>query len=55
MAINIDHMDALDMLGEAYVLLCEMADTIENSLEGDHPNKQEILDWISNYEERRDA
>jgi hypothetical protein len=51
----IDHMDALDMLSDAYVLLCEMADTIENSLEGDHPDRQAILNWIENYEERRDA
>ena len=53
--MNLDHLEALDMLGDAYVLLCEMADTIDNSLEGDHPYRQEILDWIANYEERRDA
>lgn len=38
----------------AYALLCEFADTINNSLEGDHPNKDEVLQWITQHEDDRD-
>lgn len=48
--MNIDHMDALSELGEAYGLLREFQETIDNSMEGDHPMAEEVDDWLKRYE-----
>jgi uncharacterized protein YfcZ (UPF0381/DUF406 family) len=52
----LDEIERLRAANEgAYALLCEFADTINNSLEGDHPNKDEVLQWITQHEDDRDA
>jgi len=54
---NLDHMDALDMLEWAAALLSEMLETIDNSLEDDHPARAEIvtfLDAVSNQTANED-
>jgi hypothetical protein len=46
---NLDHMDALDaldMLEWAVALLGEMLETIDNSLDGDHPARAEIVAFL---------
>lgn len=51
----LDEIERLRAANEgAYALLCEFADTINNSLEGDHPNKDEVLQWITQHEDDRD-
>lgn len=37
-------------LSEAYGLLREFWDTIENSMEGDHPAKERLEEWLSRFE-----
>lgn len=37
-------------LAEAYGLLREFWDTIENSMEGDHPVKERLEAWLSRFE-----
>lgn len=52
----LDEIERLrDANADAYFMLCEFADTINNSLEGDHPNKDEVLQWITQHEADRDA
>lgn len=54
-AKRFDEIERLRAANEgAYALLCEFADTINNSLEGDHPNKDEVLQWITQHEDDRD-
>ena len=43
---NLDHMDAMNMLEWAVALLGEMLETIDNSLEGDHPARAEIVAFL---------
>lgn len=45
---RIDEMQA--ELSEAYGLLREFWDTIENSMEGDHPAKERLEEWLSRFE-----
>jgi hypothetical protein len=37
-------------LADAYGLLREFWDTIENSMEGDHPAKERLEAWLSRFE-----
>lgn len=37
-------------LADAYDLLREFWDTIENSMEGDHPAKARLEAWLSRFE-----
>lgn len=37
-------------LDEAYELLREFWDTIENSMEGDHPARARLDGWLSRFE-----
>lgn len=37
-------------LADAYGLLREFWDTIENSMEGDHPAKERVESWLSRFE-----
>lgn len=39
-----------DELTEAYGLLREFWETVENSMEGDHPAKARLDGWLSRYE-----
>lgn len=48
--MNIDHMDALNAIESAYQLLLEFQQTIDNSLEGDHPMAEAVDRWLSWYE-----
>ena len=48
--LNIDHIDALSMLEEAYDLLAEFERVIDNQLEGDHPCARQVNAWCSLYE-----
>ncbi len=47
---NIDHMDAIEMLSDAYNLLFEFQQTIWN-MENDHPCAEEVEAWLSQYED----
>lgn len=38
------------MLEAAYLLLCEFQDTINNSVEGDHPKADAVDRWLTLYE-----
>ena len=49
-SLNIDHMDALSLLEDAYSLLFEFEKTVDTALDGDHPNKDEITLWCDTYE-----
>lgn len=50
MALNIDHMDALDALSAAYQILCEFEQVINDQLEGDHQMKEAVDRWLTWYE-----
>jgi hypothetical protein len=50
--MNISHEEALSELEEAYLLLLEFEDTINNSLEGDHPYSYQVFEWLNRYHER---
>lgn len=54
MKINIDHLDALEELQIARDLLNEFLDTIYNSLDGDHPDREEVRAWLDRMEQRRE-
>ena len=47
---NIDHMDAIEMLSDAYNLLFEFQQTIWN-MENDHPCAEEVEAWLSQYDD----
>lgn len=48
--INIDHMDALAMLEDAYELLCEFDRVINDQLEGDNPEARAVDRWCKRFE-----
>lgn len=45
-----DHIDALDMLSEAYALIDSFYEHIESACEGEHPLRQSVLAWLDKYE-----
>ena len=49
MALNIDHMDAVEAVETAYQLLLEFQATINNQ-EGDHPMAEAVGRWLTWYE-----
>lgn len=48
--LNIDHIDALSMLEDAADLLYQFEKTINDSLDGDHPDKEEVVRWLTIFE-----
>lgn len=44
-------MSEESMLRWAYALMVEFHSVIEHSLDGDHPDRQEVLNWLERYEE----
>ena len=50
MALNIDHMDAIEAIETAYQLLLDFQAVINTSLEGDHPMAEPVDRWLSWYE-----
>mgnify|MGYP000335412591 CR=1 FL=1 len=47
--MNIDHIDAVEMIHLAYDLLAAFEETIE-AQEGDHPAKEDLQAWLAWYE-----
>jgi hypothetical protein len=43
--------EAAQLLSEAYGLLLEFWDVVENSLEGEHPSRERLDAWLSRIEE----
>jgi hypothetical protein len=43
-------MNKDEALASAYLLLCEFQETIENSLEGQHPSSVYVDAWLTRYE-----
>lgn len=52
MALNIDHMDAIEAIETAYQLLLDFQAVINTSLEGDHPMAEAVDRWLSWYERK---
>lgn len=50
MALNIDHMDAMDALDAAYQLLLEFQTVIDNQLKGKHDMATSVDRWLTWYE-----
>ncbi len=50
LANNQSDSGAQTELADAYGLLREFWDTIENSMEGDHPAKERLEVWLSRFE-----
>lgn len=48
--MNIDHLDALEMIETAYMLLCEFQQVIDGQLEGDCPHAGAVDNWLTLYE-----
>jgi len=39
-----------NLIREAYVLLSEFSRTVDTALEGDHPCRESLENWLSRYE-----
>lgn len=48
--MNLDHQAALSGLEDAYELICEFQQTIQNSLDNDHPYMELVDQWLRWYE-----
>lgn len=51
MNVRTDNRDwTEDLFREAYVLLSEFLATVDTALEGDHPCRARVVDWLTRYE-----
>lgn len=47
---NLSPLEAQVMAHRAYALLKDFQQAIENSMEGDHPAAEEVMNWLARYE-----